>query len=76
MAMAANRRKGIRAALCTHEFQALTARTHNNANVICFGARLTAPALACLMADTFLAGEFAGGRHQRRVDLIDLIDTV
>ena len=71
MAMAANRHRGIRAALCTHESQALSARAHNNANVLCFGARLTAPALACLMADAFLAGEFEGGRHQRRIELLE-----
>jgi ribose 5-phosphate isomerase B len=71
MAIAANRHAGIRAALCTHESQAKTARSHNDANVICFGGRLTASALACSMAEIFLAGEFAGGRHQRRLEQMD-----
>lgn len=71
MSMAANRHGGIRAALCTFESQAYSARAHNDANVICFGERLTAPALACAMADTFLAAAFDGGRHQRRVELLE-----
>jgi ribose 5-phosphate isomerase B len=71
MVIAANRHAGIRAALCTHESQARTARTHNDANVVCFGGRLTASALACSMAETFLTEEFAGGRHQRRVEQMD-----
>jgi ribose 5-phosphate isomerase B len=71
MDIAANRHAGIRAALCTHESQARTARSHNDANVICFGSRITAPALACSMAEIFLAGEFEGGRHQRRVEQMD-----
>lgn len=70
MAIAANRHKGIRAALCTHEFQARATRAHNNANVLCLAARISAPPLACLMADLFLETEFEGGRHQRRVDLL------
>ncbi|MDR0339442.1 MAG: ribose 5-phosphate isomerase B [Desulfovibrio sp.] len=71
MCMAANRHKGIRAALCTHEFQAKSSRGHNDANVLCLAERITAPALACVMADIFLQGEFEGGRHQRRVERIE-----
>jgi ribose 5-phosphate isomerase B len=71
MSIAANRHKGIRAALCTHEFHAAAARAHNDANVLCLGERVTAPALACLLADIFLDADFEGGRHQRRLDLID-----
>ncbi len=71
MCMAANRHPGIRAALCTHEFQARTARSHNNANVLCLAERITAPSLAFLMADLFLEEPFEGGRHERRVTLID-----
>ena len=71
MSMAANRHKGIRAALCTHEFHASATRAHNNANVLCLGERVTAPGLACILADLFLTTEFEGGRHQRRVDLFD-----
>lgn len=71
MCITANRHKGIRAALCTHEFQARSCRAHNDANVLCLAERITAPALACLMADLFLQSEFDGGRHERRVKLID-----
>lgn len=71
MSMAANRHKGIRAALCTHEFHAASTRAHNDANVLCLGERVTAPGLAALLADIFLTTEFEGGRHQRRVDLLD-----
>lgn len=73
MCMAANRHRGIRAALCTHEFQACSCRGHNDANVLCLAERITAPALACVMVDTFLETQFAGGRHQRRIELIENI---
>ncbi len=71
MSITANRLPGIRAALCTHEFHAKACRAHNDANVLCLGARVTAPGLACILADAFLASEFEGGRHQRRVELIE-----
>ena len=71
MSMAANRCKGIRAALCTHEFHARLSRSHNDANVLCLGARVTATALACELAKLFLETPFEGGRHERRVALID-----
>lgn len=67
MCMAANRRQGIRAALCTHEFQARSCREHNDANVLCLGERITAPALAVVMTDLFLSSGFDGGRHEGRV---------
>ena len=72
MSMAANRHHGIRAAMCTHEFQAAAARSHNNANVLCLGERITAPALAGLMTDLFLATPFEGGRHEHRIAKIDI----
>lgn len=71
MSIAANRHKGIRAALCTSEFQARSCRAHNDANILCLGERVTAPALACLMAELFLETEFEGGRHLRRVECIE-----
>ncbi|MDR2489532.1 MAG: ribose 5-phosphate isomerase B [Desulfovibrio sp.] len=71
MSIAANRHKGIRAALCTHEFHASATRAHNDANILCLGERVTAPGLACLLADVFLDTAFEGDRHQRRIDLID-----
>ena len=70
ISMAANKCKGIRAALVADVFSAKMAAEHNNANVICMGERTTGVGLAEMMVDTFLATEFAGGRHQRRVDKI------
>lgn len=72
MSMAANRHRGIRAALCTHEFHARATREHNNANVLCLGERVTAPGLAVELAKIFLSTEYAGGRHQKRIEKIDI----
>ena len=69
MSMAANRTKGIRAALCGTEIQARLAREHNDANILCLGARITGTELALAILKTFLEGKFAGGRHKRRIDL-------
>ncbi len=71
MSMAANRHPGIRAALCTHEFHARATRAHNDANVLCLGERVTAPGLACELAEIFLSTPFEGGRHQRRIERLD-----
>ena len=68
MSVAANRHAGIRAALCTTELHARLARRHNDANVLCLGARMTGDILAQAITDAFLATEFEGGRHQRRLD--------
>lgn len=67
MAMAANRFKGIRAALVWSEESARLARAHNDANVICLGARLIEPALAVNLLETFLKTPFEGGRHSGRI---------
>ena len=72
MSMAANRHTGIRAALCTHEFHAKATRAHNDANVLCLGERVTAPGLACILAELFLTTPFEGGRHQTRIDKISI----
>lgn len=72
MSMAANRHHGIRAALCTHEFHARATRQHNNANVLCLGERVTAPGLAMELTRIFLATEYEGGRHERRVAKIEM----
>ena len=67
-AMAANKVRGIRAALCYNEDTARLAREHNNANVMSLGGRLTDVETAKKMVDVFLETEFDGGRHQRRID--------
>ena len=70
MALAANRHPGSRAALCTTELHARFGRRHNNANVLCLGARVTGVELALAIVGTFLENQFEGGRHQRRLDLL------
>jgi len=71
MSIAANRCRGIRAALCACEFHARACREHNNANLLCLGSRITAAGLAASILDIFLDTPFAGGRHQNRLDLIE-----
>ena len=68
MSMAANRFHGIRAALCTCEFHARACRNHNDANVLCLGEGITGFALASSIVDIFLASDFEGGRHLRRIN--------
>ena len=69
MSMVANRFTHVRAAAVSDDFTAQATRAHNNANVICLGARTLGPGLAKQLLKTFLSTEFEGGRHQRRVDL-------
>lgn len=70
ISMAANKTRGIRAALCTNEYMAQMARRHNDANVLALGARVVGTGLAEAIVDAFLAAQFEGGRHARRVQLI------
>ena len=71
MCMVANRFPGVRAALVHDHFTARAAKSHNNANILCIGARITAFALAEELVSTWLETKFEGGRHQNRLDLID-----
>lgn len=71
MSITANRIPGIRAALCASEFQARATRQHNNANVLCLGERVTGLEIAKAIVEDFLSSNFEGGRHQRRLDLIE-----
>lgn len=71
MAMAANKRPGIRAAVVLDPFSAAMAREHNDANVLCLGSRVCGPELAKVLLKTFLDAKFAGGRHARRVGKFD-----
>lgn len=70
ISLAANKVKGIRACVCSEPYTARMSRLHNNCNVLCFGARVVGSELAKMIVDEWLATEFEGGRHQRRVDLI------
>lgn len=74
MSVAANKFRGIRAALCTEHFSARYTRLHNNSNVLCMGARTLGAGIAVEITDIFLSTEFEGGRHQRRIDLITDIE--
>jgi len=70
MSMAANKERGIRAAVCHDNFSAKATREHNDANVLCMGARVVGPGLALMIVDTFLDTEFSGDeRHIRRVSM-------
>ncbi len=75
MSMAANKHRGIRAALCGDTYSARFTRMHNNANVLCMGARVIAGGLAKDITDLFLSTAFeAGGRHEERVNMITAIE--
>ena len=72
MSMAANRHTGVRAALCRTSYEARMARQHNDANILCLGERVTGEGLATEVLEAFLAAEFEGGRHGRRVGKIEI----
>lgn len=74
ISMAANKVKGIRACCCSDYFSAKYTRLHNDANVLCMGARVIGAGLAIELVDVFLNTEFEGGRHQPRVDKIMAIE--
>lgn len=71
ISIAANKVHGIRCGLCTSTEMARLTKQHNNANVLALGGRTTEPALAIDIVDTWLDTRFEGGRHQRRVDMLD-----
>lgn len=74
MSIAANKVKGIRAAVCTDHFSTKYTRLHNNTNILCLGGRVIGTGLALELVDIFVDTEFEGGRHQRRVDMITNIE--
>ena len=74
MSLAANKVKGVRAAACSEVYSAKLTRQHNDANVLCLGARVIGIETAKMMVDAFVETEFEGGRHQRRVDLITALE--
>ena len=71
ISIAANKVKGIRCGLCTSVEMARLTKQHNNANILALGGRTTETGLAMKIVDAWLDTEFEGGRHQRRVDLLD-----
>ncbi len=70
MSIVANKHRGIRAALCSTEFEARMTRAHNDANVLCMGERVVGPGLGRAIAEVFLSTPFEGGRHERRLKKI------
>ena len=75
MSVVANKHKGIRAALCGDTFSATMTRVHNDANVLCMGARVIGIELAKVITDAFLSAEFErGGRHEMRVNMITAVE--
>ena len=73
MSIAANKHAGIRAACCSDTFSARLTREHNDANVLCFGARVVGEGLALDLADAFIDTEYVGGKHARRVAMLDAL---
>lgn len=71
ISIAANKVKGVRAALCMNTTMARLTREHNDANILAFGARMVGDVLALEMVDTFLNTKFEGGRHTARVEMIE-----
>lgn len=72
--IAANKVRGIRAASCSDTYSARMSRQHNDANILCLGGRVVGPGLALDIVDVWLAAEFEGGRHARRVGMIRQIE--
>ena len=74
ISLAANKVEGVRAVVCSEPFSAKLSRMHNNTNVLAFGARVVGSELAKMIVDEWLDAEFEGGRHERRVNLLNEID--
>ena len=70
ISLAANKVKGVRACVCSEPYSAKLSRMHNDTNILAFGARVVGTELAKMIVDEWLAAEFEGGRHKRRVDMI------
>ena len=68
MSLVANRFSNVRAALCHDEYTARLSREHNNVNILCLGARVIGDGVAQAIVKTWLETDFAGGRHQRRIE--------
>jgi ribose 5-phosphate isomerase B len=74
MSIAANKIKGVRAAVAHDELTAQLSRSHNNANILCLSADLLGQRLIEKITDVFLATKFEGGRHERRIRKISAIE--
>ena len=74
MSMCANKFNGVRAAVCSDTYSAKMTRRHNDANLLCMGARVIGSCLAVDILDAFLENEFEGGRHAVRVGMMTEIE--
>ena len=74
ISIAANKVKGIRAAVVTNTYMAKLTRNHNNANIIALGGRVITPDEAEAIVEAWFTAEYEGGRHQRRLDMISAIE--
>ena len=74
MSMCANKHRGIRAAVCSDTYSAKMTRCHNDANLLCIGARVIGSCLALDIVDSFLGAEYEGGRHAIRVKMMEDIE--
>ncbi len=74
ISMAANKIRGIRAAVCSDYFSAKYTRLHNDANVLCLGGRVVGPGLACELVEVFLSTPFEGGRHAGRIEKLSKLE--
>jgi ribose 5-phosphate isomerase B len=73
ISLAANKVKGIRAVVCSEPYSAQLSKRHNNTNILAFGARVIGVDLAKMIVDSWLGAEFEGGRHEKRIKMIDEI---
>lgn len=74
ISLAANKVKGIRAAVCSEPYTARLSKEHNDTNILAFGSRVVGSELAKMIVSAWLDAEFEGGRHKRRVDMIMAIE--
>lgn len=74
ISLAANKVNGIRCVTCSEPYSALLSRQHNNTNMLAFGARVVGIELAKMIVDAWLSGEYEGGRHQTRLDMLKEIE--
>ena len=74
ISMAANKVKGIRCCCCSDYFSAMMTRAHNDANMLSLGGRVIAPETAKMLVEVFMTTEFMGDRHQKRIDMLPLIE--
>lgn len=74
ISISANKVKGIRCVVCSEPYSALLSRQHNDTNMLAFGSRVVGGDLALMIVDAWLSGEYEGGRHARRVQMISEID--